>query len=225
LRPKRPVRAFTLIELLAVIAIIGILAAIIIPTVGRVRQAARAVTCKSNLRQLGAAFFLFAAENKDRLPPSYVNNGQVVEGYPASNNWWYLVAPYAGLPSGPYDWTRLRAISIMDGPLCCPLTDPNDSAYTSLPWSSYKMTFRTMIDGTGAKQGIPLRMLSRPSRTILVADGRTHPEFRTYDSTNTGSGLIYPHNGTLNALFADGHVEVAAEAQLKARWPEIYEQF
>ncbi|MDR1284547.1 MAG: DUF1559 domain-containing protein [Opitutaceae bacterium] len=66
----RPVRyhAFTLVELLTVIAIIGILAAIIIPTVGKVRQIARRAVCASNLRQIGIATFNFAADNKDWLP-------------------------------------------------------------------------------------------------------------------------------------------------------------
>ncbi len=60
--------AFTLIELLTVIAIIGILAGILIPVVGRVRNSARNATCISNLRQYGAALYLYAQDNKDRLP-------------------------------------------------------------------------------------------------------------------------------------------------------------
>ena len=61
-------RAFTLIEFLTVIAIIGVLAAIIIPTVGRVRESARAAHCTSNLRQLGSGILLHSQANKDRLP-------------------------------------------------------------------------------------------------------------------------------------------------------------
>ncbi len=61
---------FTLIELLTVIAIIGILAAIIIPTVGRVRQSARSVNDMSNLREIGKAVSMYLAENRNMMPNS-----------------------------------------------------------------------------------------------------------------------------------------------------------
>ncbi|RRJ97164.1 prepilin-type N-terminal cleavage/methylation domain-containing protein [Opitutaceae bacterium TAV4] len=60
--------AFTLIELLTVIAIIGILAAIIIPTVGRVRTQARLVQTISNLRQTGITIMLSTDDHRGELP-------------------------------------------------------------------------------------------------------------------------------------------------------------
>jgi prepilin-type N-terminal cleavage/methylation domain-containing protein/prepilin-type processing-associated H-X9-DG protein len=69
-------RAFTLIELLTVIAIIGILAAIIIPTVGKVRETARASQCVSNFRQIGMGIQLYTQDNQQRLPgPLYTGQG------------------------------------------------------------------------------------------------------------------------------------------------------
>jgi prepilin-type N-terminal cleavage/methylation domain-containing protein/prepilin-type processing-associated H-X9-DG protein len=50
---RRTYGGFTLIELLVVIAIIALLMAILLPTLQRVKQQARAVVCQSNLRQWG----------------------------------------------------------------------------------------------------------------------------------------------------------------------------
>ncbi len=59
---------FTLIELLTVIAIIGILAAIVIPTVGTVREKAEKAVDSNKLREILKAAQIYAGDNQDRLP-------------------------------------------------------------------------------------------------------------------------------------------------------------
>src|ERR1051325_5356600 len=61
-------RAFTLIELLVVIAIIALLAALLLPTFGRVKESGRATACLSNLHQIGTALQLYVGDNRNRLP-------------------------------------------------------------------------------------------------------------------------------------------------------------
>ena len=59
---------FTLIELLVVIAIIAILASILFPVFARAREKAREANCMSNLRQIGTALQMYAADYDEYLP-------------------------------------------------------------------------------------------------------------------------------------------------------------
>lgn len=62
---------FTLIELLVVIAIIAILAAILFPVFARARENARLTTCRSNLRQIGAALLMYENDSDETYPLWY----------------------------------------------------------------------------------------------------------------------------------------------------------
>ncbi len=59
-------KGFTLIELLVVISIIALLLSILMPSLRRAKNQAKAVVCMSKLHQWGLAWSLYAQENDER---------------------------------------------------------------------------------------------------------------------------------------------------------------
>ena len=80
-------RGFTLIELLVVIALCAMLISMMLPAFAVARQRAVAVSCQSQLRQLGAVLAMYANENQGWLYPVGAGGEPLGFNMPRSRRW------------------------------------------------------------------------------------------------------------------------------------------
>jgi len=122
-------QGFTIIELLVVVSIIALLIGILLPAVGKARDAAKESTSFANMRQLSIAHQTYAAESSDRqftlvddnMATYGANMAQALDGYVAAHGIQHpsVIGGYGVLPpnystqvllgfwlsQGVYDWS------------------------------------------------------------------------------------------------------------------------
>ncbi|EIP98281.1 prepilin-type N-terminal cleavage/methylation domain-containing protein [Opitutaceae bacterium TAV1] len=197
--PPPRLRAFTLIELLTVIAIIGILAAILIPTVGKVRESARAVQCASNLRQLQLANIVYANDHKGHYVPIAASDdmGRISH--------WYSELPFL-------EYLSVKATERAK-PIACPNAIPEEEGkllrvYGMNATGTSHIDYRTQH---GLKRQFRVEEVAMPSRTMAFADGLDWQLLSSGALTYTGEtgtkthAVAYRHDGKANLVYYDGH--------------------
>jgi prepilin-type N-terminal cleavage/methylation domain-containing protein/prepilin-type processing-associated H-X9-DG protein len=203
--------AFTLIELLTVIAIIGILAAIIIPTVGKVRETARAAQCASNLRQIQLANILHAHDHNGKYATAAIGDGSAGNPDTDAERKWLLNAEFYAYLS------KRKATGIYNWPVdfLCPTSlalgnTPENKNYNYAGFSyGYNVTQKT----SGLRR-FTQSEVARPSTSLAWADAVDwlieYSGTQNYDesapTTQKTKAVAYRHGGKLNAAYWDAHV-------------------
>ena len=199
---ERGRKSFTIIELLVVISIIAILASLLLPALRNVKETAKGITCKSNLKQQGVLNFNYINDYN-----GYIVN-QCAPGYSVGHNTWYQVlmdvygfkipynsgGPAAGIKSMYY----------------CPSQTKVTVRETNYAYNCY------FLSQLGWPSWYKIAVIRKASTCPLICD------YDYYDSAEAGDPyritsnnqippgldcrLGFLHNNSGNWLYFDGHV-------------------
>ena len=233
-------KAFTLIELLVVVSIIALLVSILLPSLSKAREQARAVVCASNMRQWALYISVYAGDTEGFLPGMKRSGGP---GLGVDEDWWFQQllergwAEFGGpVPDserelieyglGPYKMTRCPSRHS----ICAP-------SWEGFPELVYDATYVSWMNprtaghpntgiygfngGLAWKQNVHdgtsgharMSRIEKPAECMLLIDSICPFGDRWGWWTYWGN---IPHDGSTNVLFADSHVDRAPLARVPA---------
>jgi prepilin-type N-terminal cleavage/methylation domain-containing protein/prepilin-type processing-associated H-X9-DG protein len=236
--PSKRSRGFTLIELLVVIAIIAILAAILFPVFAQARAKARAISCISNLKQLGTSSMMYAQDYDETIVSEWLNvgAGDATDDYkrfwafrmqPYLKNWAVTVCPEVSDEDGP-DWVHNPPNTRQGAGLCINDMmsgwDGETVKMARLQTPSEKVQFAdTMAVGdkdpwADSVAGFNKWKNDRDNYGAITHIGEGN-QFMNPDRANwEGTMVKIPaprHSGSCNVAFFDGH---AKSVHLSSAW-------
>ena len=208
--------AFSLIELLVVIAVVTLLIALLLPALESARGVARAALCGANQRSVATALLLYAMDDR-KLPfadMTYIPTSQrPYTRWPGALQGEYL-ADMRGVycPSMPPGATQATHGQPFD---------PTWNAKTGWDSVSYGVNrdgalprLREVAEGTrrrAAPEDLPREALLLTDVANYATRTAASPEFGHFvivpGAVNANEVAATRHDGSVNAAFADGHVE------------------
>ena len=204
---------FTLIELLVVVAIIAILAALLFPVFAQAKEAAKASSCLSNMKQAGLGLSMYEADNDDKIffrTVSAKSIGRTRVANPTlmstslnstlfdQEQWFTVLASYV----------RSAAIWVC----------PSDAAPTLSPDVNGNSVIRRSYTVSSAIEDLDGSEIPESANTLVITEkwsGKADTWADQMDGDmlpqqflpNEMNGIADRHHNFLNAAFFDGHAK------------------
>ena len=225
MKTQKSASCFTLIELLVVIAIIAILAAILLPALNQARQRGIQTDCMSRQKSVGSAINMYRGEYNDMFVSQNAKSGAGDSSKDA--NWISILMKCKYINS---ESKHEDAVSFV-----CPAQQAKEvhveRGYGVMSYHQYTGAWNKYMYAINLKMQCVQRM--GESKILLVADSGTYNSATSAGATSVSLmnfsptaayGLPYArHNGMLNGLLLDGHVEsvTGEEMNSKLAWIRI----
>lgn len=208
---------FTMTELLVVISIIAILAGILLPVLNSARAKAHAISCASQLKQIGTAMTGYAGDFDDYLPFCRQQWNSTAN---YMDSWIVMLWPYTGNSDYTNFYSDRKTVFLCPGAkkehVYQRSLDGKMYSIASYGWNIYcgHWVGDTPYNGFFSEARMAKRLASnrRPSASAVCSDGQMQRGdeknmLLVYDYTTLTASFPVRHPGmTDQLLYADGHV-------------------
>jgi prepilin-type N-terminal cleavage/methylation domain-containing protein/prepilin-type processing-associated H-X9-DG protein len=189
---KKRRSAFTLIELLVVIAIIAILVSLLLPAVQQAREAARRMSCKNNLKQIGLAMQNYHDAHQ-MFPAGYLSGQPYVDGATDTSPGWGWASFILPFLEGSNIYSVIN--------FSLPLQDPQNTTViqTIVP---------AFLCPSDIVESVPFPVPDAFGNTVAMAAPTSYAACCGNDESDTtdltGNGIFYRNSTTTAADIRDG---------------------